>query len=65
MQSTNSEYGSPYLAVCHVTFTFKQRWNMYGQYAFKAINIEEMCQRHLYVPNFLLSVGGAMTITVY
>ncbi len=21
MQSTNSEYGSPYLAVCHVTFT--------------------------------------------
>ncbi len=22
MQSTNSEYGSPYLAVCHVTFTF-------------------------------------------
>ncbi len=20
MQSTNSEYGSPYLAVCHVTF---------------------------------------------
>ncbi len=22
MQSTNSEYGSPYLGVCHVTFTF-------------------------------------------
>ncbi len=22
MQSTNSEYGSPYLVVCHVTFTF-------------------------------------------
>ncbi len=22
MQSTNSEYGSPYLAVCHVTFTY-------------------------------------------
>ncbi len=22
MQSTNSKYGSPYLAVCHVTFTF-------------------------------------------
>ncbi len=22
MQSTNSEYGSPYLATCHVTFTF-------------------------------------------
>ncbi len=22
MQSMNSEYGSPYLAVCHVTFTF-------------------------------------------
>ncbi len=24
VQSTNSEYGSPYLAVCHVTFTFQQ-----------------------------------------
>ncbi len=24
VQSTNSEYGSPYLAVCHVTFTLKQ-----------------------------------------
>ncbi len=23
MQSTNSEYGSPYLARCHFTFTFK------------------------------------------
>ncbi len=22
MQSTNSEYGSPYLAVCHIAFTF-------------------------------------------
>ncbi len=22
MQSMNSEYGSPYLAVCHVTFTY-------------------------------------------
>ncbi len=27
MQSTNSEYGSPYLAVCHVTFTFTGRVN--------------------------------------
>ncbi len=24
MQSTNSEYGSPYLAVCHVTFTVQK-----------------------------------------
>ncbi len=24
MQSTNSEYGSPYLVVCHVTFTFNK-----------------------------------------
>ncbi len=27
MQSTISEYGSPYLAICHVTFTFIQ--NLY------------------------------------
>ncbi len=25
MQSTNSEYGSPYLAVCHITQMFKLR----------------------------------------
>ncbi len=30
------------------------------QYAFKVINIEGICQSHLYVPNFLLPAGGAM-----
>ncbi len=33
------------------------------QYAFKVINIGGMCQSHLYVPNFLLPAGGALTIT--
>ncbi len=35
------------------------------QYAFKVINIGGICQIHLYVPNFLLPAGGAMTITGY
>ncbi len=35
------------------------------QYAFKVINIGGICQSHLYVPNFLLPAGGAMTITGY
>ncbi len=30
MQSTNSEYGSPYLAVCHFTFTFKKNIKYVG-----------------------------------
>ncbi len=30
MQSTNFEYGSPYLAVCHITFTFKA-WRANGE----------------------------------
>ncbi len=35
------------------------------QYAFKEENIEEIYQNHLYVPNFLLPAGGAMTISGY
>ncbi len=35
------------------------------EYAFKEENIEGICQSHLYVPNFLLPAGGAMTITGY
>ncbi len=35
------------------------------QYAFKVIKIGGICQSHLYVPNFLLPAGGAMTITGY
>ncbi len=35
------------------------------QYAFKVVNIGGICQSHLYVPNFLLPAGGAMTITEY
>ncbi len=33
------------------------------QYAFKEENIEGIYQNHLYVPNFLLPAGGAMTIS--
>ncbi len=36
-----------------------------GQYAFKVVNIEGTCQSHLFVPNFPLPAGGAMTITQY
>ncbi len=35
------------------------------QYAFKEENIEGIYQNHLYVPNFLLPAGGAMTISGY
>ncbi len=35
------------------------------QYAFQVINTGGICQSHLYLPNFLLPAGGAMTITVY
>ncbi len=33
------------------------------QYAFQVINTGGICQSHLYLPNFLLPAGGAMTIT--
>ncbi len=35
------------------------------QYAFQVINTGGICQSHLYLPNFLLPAGGAMTITGY
>ncbi len=35
------------------------------QYAFQVINTGGICQSHLYLPNFLLPSGGAMTITGY
>ncbi len=35
------------------------------QYAFQVINTGGICQSHLYLPNFLLPAGGAMTITEY
>ncbi len=35
------------------------------QYAIKEENIEGIYQNHLYVPNFLLPAGGAMTISGY
>ncbi len=35
------------------------------QYAFQVINTGGVCQSHLYLPNFLLPAGGAMTITGY
>ncbi len=33
--------------------------------AFQVINTGGICQSHLYLPNFLLPAGGAMTITGY
>ncbi len=51
------------------TRAHRQRWLQKTgngeQYAFKEENIEGIYQNHLYVPNFLLPAGGAMTISGY
>lgn len=41
---------------------FKETGNS-EQYAFKEANIKGMGQSNLYVPNFLMPAGGAMSIT--
>ncbi len=42
-----------------------ERQGTVSKYAFKEENIEAIYQNHLYVPNFLLPAGGAMTISGY
>ncbi len=41
MQSTNSEYGSPYLVICHVTFTFHLIWIQTGSGGYGDLRIRK------------------------
>ncbi len=60
MQSTKSEYGSPYLAVCHVTFTcvtFSNRSSV------EAAVSERLCAKALYLALRKLMHLGIIKIT--
>ncbi len=49
MQSTNSEYGSPYLAVYHVTFTFIHRSACEARRDFSVCRLYEDIMSYYYI----------------
>ncbi len=44
MQSTNSEYGSPYLVVCHFTFTLNNKVRVAKRQPQNLNDLERICK---------------------